>query len=708
MASLADQFAADAGPASSKGASLADQFAADAKAAPAAAPAPAPQAAAQPSMLDQLGRQIGLTARAGITGVTALPTMIGDALNSGINLGIRGVNAVHDAVVPPTLPELITGRTPWIPELSMPSQEVQRGMNAIGVPQPQNATERIVQDAASSMAGVAPSVAVGRVLAGAASPVVSAVGHGLATAPGMQMFGAAGSGTGSSGARELGLGPSWQIAGGVLGGAGGVAAGSGLTAAARGIGNAVGRATAPALTLPAAAARADVGVDRAVSDLGPQGGQLFSPLEVDPLKQQVAQQLLQYPNASAAAAVRAQDFRNLGIQPTLGQITRDPMQFAQERNMRGIPDVGAPLTQRMNAQNTQLQRNLYSLAGQPADAFTAGTQLQTTLKSIDDQMGRQVSDAYAAARASSGKNLDVPLQGVAQDYAQVLNDFGDKVPSGVRNNFEQLGLMGGTQRKTFSIENAENLLKVINANQSNDPATNAALGQLRTSVKNAILSADDQGGVYAPARALAAQRFALQDQVPALEAAASGSVAPDDFMRRFVLNGKTNDVLALANLLKQNNAAALGEARNQVGGQLAQAAFGANPAGDASFSPVAYANALRNLGDTKLGAFYTPEEIGQLHTIGRVGGYINSFPSAAPVNTSNTASAITGLLGSGVKKVPYIGPLIQGAQNRAFVARALAASLDNAPAAPIPTPANPLAAGLLRRTPAPNRSNGAP
>ncbi|UEP23101.1 hypothetical protein LL999_22925 [Burkholderia ambifaria] len=721
MASLADQFAADAGTASGKGASLSAQFAADASAAPAPVAAPAPTQHA--SMLEQLGHQLGLTARAGATGITALPAMMGDALNSGVNLGIRGINAVADS---------------HIPELQMPSQLVQRGMNAVGLPQPQNPTERIVQSATAGMASVPTSMGMGGVLAKSASPVAAAVGNGLRTAPGMQMFGAAGAGAGSQGAAELGLNPWWQLAGGVLGGAAGVAAGSGMTAAARGIGNAVDRATRAPMTAPAAAARADIGVDRAIAELGPQAAQSFSPSEIAPappvanpalpsranlhtfgtrqgspvsnLKEQVAQQIQQYPDVDPAAALRSVDFRNLGIQPTLGQITRDPMQFAQEMNMRGVPEVGAPLTQRFNAQNTQLQQNLYGLAGRPSDTFAAGSQLQQTLRSIDDQMAGQVRSAYEAARASSGKNLDVPLQGLAQDYAQVLNDFGDKVPSGVRNNFNQLGLMSGTQQKTFSIENAENLLKVINANQSNDPATNAALGRLRSSVKSAILNADDKGGVYAGARQLAAQRFALHEQVPALEAASSESVAPDDFVRRFVTNGKTNDVLSLANLLReQNRPSTLQEMRSQIGGQLAKAGFGANPAGDAKFGPAAYANALRNMGDTKLSAFYTPDEIAQLHTIGRVGGYINSHPAAAPVNTSNTASAIFGLMGKGVEAVPYVGKLIQGAHNRAFVQRALAASLANAstPTPSYPAPSNALAAALLRSQ-ATNGGNGAP
>jgi hypothetical protein len=672
---------------------LADQW----DATPATPPAVVPQQqTAQPSFMDQLGRQLGLTARAGVSGITSLPAMVGDALNSGVNLGIRGVNSV-------------TGSN--IPQLSMPSQAIQQGMNAAGLPQPQTPTERIVQNAAAGMASVPTSMGMGGVLARSASPVTSAMGSGLQISPGMQMFGSAGAGAGSQGAAELGLNPAWQVAGSVLGGAAGVGGGSALTTTARVLGKVADHFTSSPMSAATAASKADIGVDRTVSDLGPQGGALFTPSEIDPLKQQVALQIQQNPGVSPAAAVRAQDFRNLGMQPTLGQITRDPMQFAQEMNMRGVPDVGAPLTQRMNQQNTQLQQNLFGLAGQPSDAFTAGTQLQTTLKSIDDNLSNQVSNAYAAAKASSGKNLDVPLTGVAQDYAQVLNDFGDKVPSGVRNNFNQLGLMGGTQQKTFSIENAENLLKVINSNQSNDPATNAALAQLRGSVKNAILSADDQGGVYAPARALAAQRFALQDSVPALEGASSGSVAPDDFVRRFVTNGKTNDVLALSDLLKQHNQAnTLQEMRNQVGGQLSQAGFGANPAGDARFGPVPYANALRNMGDTKLGAFYSPDEIAQLHTIGRVGGYMNSFPSAAPVNTSNTASALASVLGTGVKKIPYVGPLIQGAQNRMFVTRALAAALSNAPATPTPTYPIPTAAlaNALARTSAANSSNNAP
>lgn len=692
MAGLADQFLADAqGTAAPSQQSLADQFLADV-----AAPKPSSQPKAQDtSVLGELGRQLGLTARAGVTGLTALPASLGDALNSGVNLGIRGVNSVAGTN---------------IPQLQMPSQVIQQGMNAAGVPQPQNATERVVQDVAGGMAGVAPSIGLGKVAASAVSPVTQAVGRTLQMAPGMQIMGAAGAGAGSGTARELGLNPAWQVGAGLLGAAGGVAAGSLATAGARAAANRL--LPRPGITPEAAATRAEAGVDQALNELGPQARQSFGPAEFgqvqagaqstptassqfgmfQPLKQRVAQVIEQNPDVSPAAAMRSQDFRDLGMQPTLGQITRDPVQYANELNMRGLRGVGDRLANRFNQQNTQLQQALYGLAGNASDAYQAGTSIKSSLKSIDDQLAKGVTDAYAAAKASSGKDLNVPLAGLAQDYAQTLKNFGDKVPSGVRNNFNELGLMGGTQRKTFSIDDAENLLKVINANHSSDPATNAALFTLRNSVKNAILNADDQGGVYAPARQLAAQRFALHEQIPALEAAASDGINADDFVRRFLLGGKTDEVNALGGLLRGNSPAAFNEARNQLGAQLALKAFGQNVAGDAPFKPAGFAQQMQAFGPAKLGAFYTPEEIAQLNTIGRVGAYMNSFPSSAPVNTSNTAGAIGSLVGAGVKKIPVVGGLLENAQNKMFVNKALAGALSDATQKPL----TPQQQGLLQ------------
>ena len=133
-----------------------------------------------------------------------------------------------------------------------------------------------------------------------------------------------------------------------------------------------------------------------------------------------------------------------------------------------------------------------------------------------------------------------------------------------------------TQRKLFTVEEAEKLLKVINANQSNDPSTNTALAALRDSVKRAVTTEGGAEDVFGGARKLAADRFRLQDAVPALEASASGRANPDKFVDTFIVSksAQTGQVQKMASLLKESDPAAFREARTQIGAYLQRKAFG--------------------------------------------------------------------------------------------------------------------------------------
>jgi hypothetical protein len=84
----------------------------------------------QRSMLAEAGRQVGLTARAGITGATAIPAMMADPVAAGINQ--------------------LAGRK----VMELPSQGIQNLMTAAGLPSPETGLERAVQAGTSAMAGV--------------------------------------------------------------------------------------------------------------------------------------------------------------------------------------------------------------------------------------------------------------------------------------------------------------------------------------------------------------------------------------------------------------------------------------------------------------------------------------------------------------------------------------------------------------------------
>lgn len=452
----------------------------------------------------------------------------------------------------------------------------------------------------------------------------------------------------------------------------GALAGSLLTPVASKAGEAI---TRKAIGLPAAELkkRTDDIMLETVNRLR-QDGVTVNAFDLNSLRSQVAQALKDGIEVDAAALARKSDFEKLGMQPTLGQITRDPTQYSREKNLRGVAGVGDPLMRRFDTQSKRMQELIAGRSAGAADEFSAGERFMSSLKGVDDDMRKNVTALYNKARNSTGKDIDIPVQGLAQDYANVLKNFGDKVPAGVRNNFEELGLLTGKQNKIFNFEEADNLLKVINSNKSNDPAVNTALSQLRDAVKNAALSVDNTGGPYATAVAAARKRFDLHDAAPALKSAVDGDISAQDFVKRYLINGKAEDVSSLAKVMPEE---AKAEARRQLGAAIERAAFGQNMSGDKAFAQESFAKFINQPGmKQKIGAFFSPQEVQEFERIARVGAYVSSFPANNVVNTSNTAGAMMNLL-SRTPGVPaavnMLGAAKNAVQNQSAVKSAMAA-----------------------------------
>lgn len=131
----------------------------------------------------ELLRQVGLTARAGIKGVSSLGSLAGDILNLGS------------------------------------SAALDRFLTRIGLPEPENDTERFSQNVAGGMASAATGVGMGKLMAGSTGPVVRGVGEMMSAGPGMQVVSGAAAPVAAEMARESGAGPWGQMAAAVAGGA---------------------------------------------------------------------------------------------------------------------------------------------------------------------------------------------------------------------------------------------------------------------------------------------------------------------------------------------------------------------------------------------------------------------------------------------------------------------------------------------------------
>jgi hypothetical protein len=348
------------------------------------------------------------------------------------------------------------------------------------------------------------------------------------------------------------------------------------------------------------------------------------------LRQQVLDSFKQGQRLDPAAALRKMDFEAQGVPALRGQITRDPAQYSRDMNLRGIEGVGEPVAKVLQAQNQRITADLGKFGGPAArEAFPAGEQFVASLTKLDDDLSSAVTRAYKNARSSSGKDWDVPTKGLAYDVQQVVDDFGvggenNAIPSAVYARMQKLGIVGDdmTQRRIFNYEEADKLLKQINSHLKG--SNNAGLSSLHGAVKRAILEGGGEGDPFAPARKLAAERFGLMDAAPALKAVVDGKVSADDFVKRFIIDGKVKDLRKLADLLPADD---LAEAKRQIAQVIYRGAFRENVTSDKLAQPAGLQSAIRNIGTDKLKVFFSPTEIDELNRLTRITAYANTEPA---------------------------------------------------------------------------------
>jgi hypothetical protein len=266
----------------------------------ATAPAEKAQPAKAPTSTgSQLARQVGLTARAGITGLASLPAMLSDAVTGPINAGM----------------DLVRGDGNGF-RFKSAGAAVNDVLTSAGLPQPENATERITQDVVGGMAGAGAFVGAGKALAGAGSEVAKAVGKTLSAGPGLQVA-SAGTGMGAAGTvREEGGGGGAQIAAGLAG------------------------ALIPAVG-PAAAGAAVRGVLRG----GEAGRQ--------------------------AVADRVAMFQGAGTQPTIGQATGGRVTRATESVLGKVPGGAGVINEYATKQSDDMARAVQALSDELAPGASA-------------------------------------------------------------------------------------------------------------------------------------------------------------------------------------------------------------------------------------------------------------------------------------------------------------------------------------------------
>lgn len=364
-------------------------------------------------------------------------------------------------------------------------------------------------------------------------------------------------------------------------------------------------------------------------------------------------------NLDLEALARSADFESLGMKPLLGQVTRDPTQFAQERNLRG---AGTAIQERLTEQNKTLQ-NIFGKGAEGAtEPYQAGNRFIDTLRQQDEAAKSQIDALYKAAREKNGRFADIDHVAFVKNANDVLDEqmLGRFLPDQSRALLNDIA----QGKVPLNVNNLVQVDSVLSAAQrSADSAGAKAIGVIRNALHDAPISSAagaEAKAAFDIARNEARKRFAYIESNPALKAILDGKAVPDDFVSKFIIKGKTDNVQTLAQALRDTSPDAFNQAKSQMAADIQRAAFGENVTADSAIRPEMLARKLREIGKDKMSAFFSPEEIDRYNTAMRVANYIEKHPNAAPVNTSNTlvSMLMQSPIVKGLERLPVVGSAI--------------------------------------------------
>lgn len=324
------------------------------------------------------------------------------------------------------------------------------------------------------------------------------------------------------------------------------------------------------------------------------------------------------------------------IRLTEGQATGDVNLLSSEQNRRGATPE---LANRFNEQNGQLVKNIDSIRDIAApDAYGTKTiensdGLISAYKQIDEVRNKDINAKYQALRDANGGQFPIDAPTLLENIKKKLGSelLTDEAPSG---QMAALNRMAESNSMTF-----ENYLS-LRRNLSNISAT-AADGPTRMAAKFMVqelenLPLQDGAKQLKPladtARAAAKSRFDMLDKDPAYNAAVNDTVAPDNFVQKFVINGKRDNVQAMIDQLGRDSVAH----QHMAGGTLNWLREKSID-GSGNFSQAAFNKALAQLeNNQKLNLVFNPDASSTLKTLGNVAHYTQAQPKGSFVNNSNT------------------------------------------------------------------------
>ena len=365
---------------------------------------------------------------------------------------------------------------------------------------------------------------------------------------------------------------------------------------------------------------------------------------------QIAQELSRLnPNeVSIPALERVMDADTLPvpIQLTRGQTTRNPKIFSDEMNSRA---KNPQLADRYNQQNAQLVENINAIKEKASpdvygtNVVENGQSLIDAYMDLDKARTANIDAKYQALRDAAGG--EIPIDGVKfaeNSFAALKKNLKSEfLPSSIKSQLDAFKKGEPMTFEQFEAMRTNLASEMRKADRAGDGNAEFALGKVREALEDLPLVGEskDLKVLADDARSAAKQRFDLISQDKAYKAAINGNVAPDDFINKFVVNGKKGDIDTMVSHLGTDSQARQVMAAGIVNWLKSKSGILANDTG--TFSQKGFNKALESI-DPKILNIVGPEVNQQLKALGNTARNIQERPAGAFVNESNTFTSALG------------------------------------------------------------------
>lgn len=594
-----------------------------------------------------------------------------------------------------------------------PLGEVAAGFaDSIGLPKPETAQERVVGDATRLVAGSGGLIgAAGQV---AKLPgMAGTVGAGLAANPVQQLSSAAGAGVMGGLSREGG-GTELQQAGsaligGVVGGMAPGAANAALTA---------GRKLLNAGMTPQAM---DIRISGALQRAGMDYSQVPERAR-QAMRAEMAGALKAGRELDPEAVRRLAEFRTLGVTPTRGMVTQDPVQITREMNLAKIGANSADgelqgLARVQNQNNARLIQVMNEQGASRGNAAQAGDALTSAVIGRRDALRSAEQAAWDTAKASPGYRAPVSAQPLSAINAALgdegLMPFMNPTISRYMEAFQ-------TGQQPFTPQAYRNLQSMLSREVAKGGNEGAAAGLAQRILRDADLrpagfadtnntlvtqgvaagmraadgAADDAISAVNRARQATRQAYAYEDSSPLVRSVLSGGASsdPERIATRYIIGGTANEA---RDVLAQIGPQGSQVVKDALIANLKEKALSGSADEVGKFSQSAFNRALNKIGDRKLSLLFTEDELGRLRMTGRVASYAQNQPVGSAVNNSNSGSLVVGQALDMLRNVPILGPNIAQPLQNLNVSIQQRAAQNVLPGLLAAQPKQPLLPGLI-------------